>query len=136
LNLEQISLARQTDMVFKELSEELGTLTSGTLFIQIRNNTIGKFGIRHNPIECIESTGDGPAKGLNASQQRAFRNMAIEALNFKKGWTHGEICFDFTIRKQMLIASAQFESHYNMANVMIRMNQRNANAYVGTNLDS
>ncbi|WP_314591199.1 O-methyltransferase [Paenibacillus terrigena] len=136
MNLEQISLARQTDMAFKELGEELGTLTSGTLFLQIRNNTIGKFGIRHNPIECIESTGYGPAKGLNASQQRAFRNMAIESLNFKKGWTHGEICFDFRIRQQMLIASAQFESHYNMANVMIRMNQRNTNVYVGSNLDS
>lgn len=50
LKTEQLSLARQMDMVFKELQEELSGLTSGTVFVQIRNNMIGKFGIRHNPL--------------------------------------------------------------------------------------
>jgi hypothetical protein len=134
MDLERISLARQMDMVFRELSEELKTLTSGTAFVQIRNDAIGKFGVRHNPIDCKDSSEVQAQKGLNAAQQKSFRNMAIEALSFKKGWTHGEICFDFTVRQKMLVVSAQFESHYNMANVMIRLNQRTA--YLEKNLDS
>lgn len=50
LRTEQLSLARQIDLVFKELQEELSGLTSGIVFVQIRNNIIGKFGIRHNPL--------------------------------------------------------------------------------------
>lgn len=50
LKTEQLSLARQMDLVFRELQEELSGLSSGTVFVQIRNNTIGKFGIRHHPL--------------------------------------------------------------------------------------
>jgi hypothetical protein len=45
--LEQLPLARQIDMVFREIKEELVHLTSGTVFVQIRNNVIGKFGVAH-----------------------------------------------------------------------------------------
>ncbi len=38
LSADQLSLARQMDLVFKELQEELSGLSSGTLFVQIRNN--------------------------------------------------------------------------------------------------
>ena len=48
INTDQLSLARQVDLVFKELEAELRGMTSGTVFIQIRNNAIGKFGIRHD----------------------------------------------------------------------------------------
>lgn len=126
MNLEHISLARQMDLVFQELSMELSSLSSGTAFVQIRNDAIGKFGIRHNPIECSQSTEARTEEGLTLTQQKSFRNMAIEALNFKQGWTHGEICFDFMVRQQMLVVSAQFESHYNMANLMIRPKVRQA----------
>lgn len=134
MELEHISLARQMDMVFRELSEELKTLTSGTAFVQIRHDTIGKFGVRHNPIECHDSQEALKEKGLNAEQVKSFRNMAIAALSYKKGWTHGEICFDFTIRQKLLVVSAQFESHYNMANVMTRLKPRNS--YLEKHLDS
>ncbi|MDF2717330.1 MAG: hypothetical protein K0R28_4255, partial [Paenibacillus sp.] len=36
--VDQLSLARQLDMVFKELQLELSELCSGTIFVQIRNN--------------------------------------------------------------------------------------------------
>lgn len=133
MDLEHLSLARQIDIVFKELSEEFSSLSSGTAFVQIRNNVVGKFGIRHNPIESHNGEMKAPIKGLSPAQQKIFRNMAIEALDFKKGWTHGEICFDFTVRQQILLVSVQFESHYNMANLMIRMNQRKT--YLEANLD-
>ncbi|CAH0118306.1 hypothetical protein PAE9249_00791 [Paenibacillus sp. CECT 9249] len=133
MELNQLSLARQMDMVVRELSDELSSLSSGTVFVQIRNNAIGKFGIRHNPIESRNGEMQQPQQGLTSVQQRSFRNMAIEALKYKTSWTHGEICFDFTVRQQAVVISVQFESHYNMANLLIRMNQRHT--YREKNLD-
>jgi hypothetical protein len=43
--LENIPLARQLEFVFREIKEELTILTSGTVFVQIRNNVVGKFGV-------------------------------------------------------------------------------------------
>jgi hypothetical protein len=115
--LEQLSLVRQVDMVFKEIKEELSLLASGTVFIQIRNNDIGKFGVRHLPLESKGGSLQSSGKGLSDSQFQSFRQMAIESLKYKKNWTHGEIQFDFTLKQNMLNASIQFESNYNMANL-------------------
>jgi hypothetical protein len=117
--LEQLPLARQVDMVFKEIKEELGQLTSGTLFVQIRNNVIGKFGLRHLPIESKGGELSNHVNGLSDSQYQSFRQMAIESLKYKKSWTHGEICFDFTLKHNILYASVQFESNYNMASLSL-----------------
>ncbi|NQX68885.1 O-methyltransferase [Paenibacillus alba] len=117
MNLEQIPLARQIDMVFRKIKEELSHVTSGTVFVHIRNNEIGKFGIKHLPFESKD--GVLPAttvKGLTELQYQSFRQMAIESLKRKKSWTHGEILFDFTIRQNVVSASISFESNYNMAN--------------------
>jgi hypothetical protein len=115
--LEQLPLSRQVDMVFREIKEELALLTSGTLFVQIRNNGIGKFGIRHLPIEGKGGELQNDGKGLTESQYQSFRQMAIESLKYKKNWTHGEILFDFTLKQNLLVASIQFESNYNMASL-------------------
>ncbi|WP_435922336.1 O-methyltransferase [Paenibacillus sp. DYY-L-2] len=120
LEPEQLSLARQMDMVFKELETELGGMTSGTVFIQIRNNTIGKFGIRHNPIPGRNGRLSEEEKGLTAVQIHSFRSMAIEALKHKRYWTHGEISYDFGLRQDTVIVDAILESNYNMANLMIQ----------------
>ncbi|GJM81034.1 hypothetical protein HMSSN139_35300 [Paenibacillus sp. HMSSN-139] len=72
LKAEQISLVRQIDMVFKELEEELAGLSSGTVFLQIRNNTVGKFGIRHNPIAGRNGQLREEAHGLNADRSTLF----------------------------------------------------------------
>lgn len=116
MKLEHISLARQLDMAFRALDEELSYISSGTVFVHIRNNTIGKFGIKHNPIDSL--TEYLPKEGLTPVQRRDFRQMAIQALKFKNGWTHGEIHFDFVIRKNTLIMNVMFESNYNMANLV------------------
>lgn len=131
LNADQLSLARQVDLVFKELETELGGMTSGTVFIQIRNNVIGKFGIRHNPIAGRNGKLTEEEKGLSASQWQAFRTMAIEALKYKKYWTHGEISYDFALRQDSVIVDAVLESNYNMANLMIQRYPRKntANTY-------
>ncbi|MEF2968485.1 O-methyltransferase [Paenibacillus sp. M1] len=124
LNTEQLSLARQVDMVFKELETELSGMTSGTVFIQIRNNSIGKFGIRHNPIAGRNGHMSEEDKGLSATQLNSFRHMAIEALKYKRYWTHGEISYDFALRQDTIIVDAVLESNYNMANLMIQRYQR------------
>lgn len=80
MGLEEMPLARQVDFVFRELEEELTHAMSGTVTIQIRNNTIGKFGIRHHPIECRNGELKSEQNpGLTTPQVRAFRQMAVDA---------------------------------------------------------
>lgn len=137
LKAEQLSLVRQIDMVFKELEEELSGLTSGTVFLQIRNNTIGKFGIRHNPIAGRNGKLSEEPHGLNAEQIHSFRKMAIEALRFKRYWTHGEISYEFALRQGVVVVDAIMESNYNMANLLIqRYSQKEKGASTYRNLSS
>lgn len=119
MQLEQLPLTKQIELVFREMKEELTHLTSGTVFIQIRNNVIGKFGIRHNPLEVQEGLIHHEGTGLTDTQFQSLRNMAVEALKFKK-WTHGEILYDFAVRQQRLSASISFESNYNLSNLTVR----------------
>lgn len=117
MNLEQTPLARQIDLVFRKIKEELSHVNSGTVFVHIRNNEIGKFGIKHLPFESKDGVlPPTMTKGLTELQYQSFRQMAIESLKRKKSWTHGEIFFDFTIRQNIVSASIMFESNYNMAN--------------------
>lgn len=131
LSNEQLSLARQIDLVFKELETELAGLSSGTVFVQIRNNTVGKFGIRHNPITGRDGQLKDEANGLNGTQVQTFRGMAIEALKYKKYWTHGEISYEFALRKGEIVVDATLESNYNMANLMIRYPRNNSQRTYG-----
>lgn len=123
MDLSTMPLARQVDLVFRQLEEELTNATAGTVLIHIRNNTVGKFGVRHNPIEWKDGRFDSAMKGMTPSQVQAFRTMAVDALKFKNGWTHGEILFDFSVRQSStasLSASILFESNYNMASTHFR----------------
>ncbi|KGE20838.1 hypothetical protein [Paenibacillus wynnii] len=131
LKSEQLSLARQLDLVFKELQEELSGLSSGTVFVQIRNNVIGKFGIRHNPLTGRSGAFSVECEGMSVVQQSSFRNMALESLRYKKRWTHGEISYEFAIMQGMVVVDATLESNYNMANLMIRY-PRGAQADTGS----
>ena len=117
---EQLPLVRQVDLVFKEIFDELSCLSSGIVFLQIRNNIVGKFKVRHDPIEAQDGNVNKPVKGLTETQVFSFRKMAIQSLKHKTNWTHGEIYFEFAVKKNMLISSVQFESNYNMANIMLR----------------
>lgn len=114
MTVEHLPLSRQMDIAFMALSDELSGLSSGTVFMQIRNNTIGKFGVRHNPVELKDGNIKDVQSGLTELQQKSFRQLAIHALKFKKGWTYGEIFFDFTIRQNTLVTSIQFESNYKL----------------------
>lgn len=120
MRTEQLSLARQMDLVFHELQEELSGLNSGTVFVQIRNNIIGKFGVRHNPLAGRSGSFAAEQEGLTSGQQSSFRVMALESLKYKKRWTHGEISYEFAVRQGMVVVDATLESNYNMANLMIR----------------
>ncbi|KLU57195.1 O-methyltransferase [Paenibacillus sp. VT-400] len=125
MKIDELSLARQLDLVFKELDNELSGLDSGVVFVQIRNNVIGKFGIRHNPIAGRDGQMDVEEGGLNETQRTSFRSMALETLKFKRNWTHGEISYDFTVRQGMILVDATMESNYNMASLMIRYPRTN-----------
>ena len=114
--MEQMTLGRQIDMVFRKIKEELSNVNSGTVFVHIRNNEIGKFGIKHLPFESSEGVLPAASNaGLTELQYQSFRQMAIDSLKRKKSWTHGEILFDFTVRKNVISISVSFESNYNMA---------------------
>ncbi|MEX2460219.1 MAG: O-methyltransferase [Paenibacillaceae bacterium] len=121
---EPFPLAKQVEIVFREVQNELYQLSSGIIFMQIRNNVIGKFGARHNPLEskggCFQASG----VGLSEAHLRSFRQMAIESLRHKTNWTHGEICFEFALKQGTLCASVQFESNYNMANFIMKRDSR------------
>ncbi|WP_054958219.1 hypothetical protein [Paenibacillus dakarensis] len=120
IKLDQLSLVRQLDLVFKELENELSGLSSGTVFVQIRNNVIGKFGIRHNPLSGRNGVMAPVEDGLNTDQLLSFRAMALESLKHKRHWTHGEISYDFVVKQGLIMVDAILESNYNMANLMIR----------------
>jgi hypothetical protein len=122
ITLEQVSLARQVDLVLEKLESELKGLSAGTIVIQVRNDEVGKFGIRHLPLVCGEQ--ENNAAGMTAEQVRQLRRMAVEALQHKRGWTHGEIDYDFVLRQGQLYASVLFESNYNMANLMFRLSPK------------
>ncbi|MEK4076902.1 O-methyltransferase [Paenibacillus sp. FSL H7-0942] len=134
MKIDELSLARQLDLVFKELDNELSGLDSGVVFVQIRNNVIGKFGIRHNPIAGRDGQMDVEEGGLNVTQRTSFRAMALETLKFKRNWTHGEISYDFTVRQGMILVDATMESNYNMASLMIRYPR--TNTYKDSDMES
>lgn len=118
MKTESTSLARQVEFVFRQLEGELTNAKAGTVLIHVRNNAVGKFGVRHHPIESKNGQLENGDKGLTAAQVQAFKNLAIESLKYRREWTHGEILYDFTVRPSAnsWSASVLFESNYNMAN--------------------
>ena len=124
MTFEQLPLAKQVEVVFHEISDELAHLSSGIVFMQIRNNVIGKFGARHFPLESKGGVFQAKGEGLTEVHLRSFRQIAIESLRHKINWTHGEISFEFVVKQGTLCASVQFESSYNMANFMMKPDSR------------
>ncbi|WP_192896587.1 O-methyltransferase [Cohnella sp. AR92] len=125
MSLELVPLARQVDVALRKLEDELRGLSAGTIVLQIRNDVIGKFGIRHLPLDCEDrGTAGEKQAGMTAAQVESLRRMAIEALNHKRSWTHGEISYDFVLRQGKVYLSVQFESNYNMANLMFRLHPK------------
>jgi len=118
-----LPLARQVDVAISQLEDELKRLTAGTIVLQIRDDNVGKFGLRHLPLACEEQQ---PAEsgGLTSMQVAALRRMAVQALRRKGNWTHGEICYDFALKNGKLNLSVQFESNYNMANMLFRLKKK------------
>lgn len=127
------SLTKQLNIVFGQLNDELANLSSGIVFVQIRNNVIGKFGIRHDPFETSRTRPFQGTQGMTEVQRNDFRRMAIQALNHKVGWTHGEIQFEFAIRQGKLRLSITFESNYNMAALLPKFDVGNSNGYLSAN---
>ena len=112
-----LSLGSQLEVVFRELREELALLASGTIFVQIRNNLIGKFGVKHDPIRSKGNMLKHEGPGLSQSHQEALHRMGLLSLQ-QKTWTHGEIQFEFALKNNSLDASILFESNYNMTHLL------------------
>jgi hypothetical protein len=115
----EVSLRNQLQRVFEELDEELAEAKSGVVFIQLRNNTVGKFGIRHDPIQGGDGKLFGNLFGLSEIQRLELSKWALNALSFKRGWTHGEMQFEFALINGSLRTSILFESNYNMSALTI-----------------
>jgi hypothetical protein len=121
-NLEQIPLARQIGIALEQLEGELKGLSAGTIVLHIRNDMVGKFGIRHLPVDC--GAAHKGSSGMSASHVQLLRRLALEALQHKNSWTHGEISYDFLLKQDQVYVSMQIESNYNMANHMFHLNKR------------
>lgn len=115
----QLTLEQQLEMAFNALQQELSELASGTIIVQIRDNLVGKFGIRTIPLELTKDQVEMTKQGLTQYQQRSLQLQAIEALKHKKNWTHGEIRINFLLQNSDLHASVQIESSYNAPNQII-----------------
>lgn len=115
----QMTLERQLETAFKQLQQELSQMVSGTIIVQIRDNNVGRFGIRTIPLEETNDQVELKKQGLSEYQQRSLLLQAIEALKHMKNWSHGEICFNFLLQNNNLHVNVQFESKYNMSNQFI-----------------
>lgn len=118
MKLEHVSLARQVNLALEKLDGELTGMSAGTIVLQIRDDKVGRFGIRHLPVECGECSSERSA--MTRDQVQWLRKLAVDALRHKQGWTHGEILFDFALRQGKMSLSVTFESNYNMANILFR----------------
>ncbi len=79
---EQLPLARQLDVVFREIGDELSVVDSGTVFCANPQQHYRKV---WSQAFFFESTGGEVRKtqsGLSAIQQVSFRKMAVESLVF------------------------------------------------------
>ena len=118
--IEQIPLARQLEMVFRALKEELASLASGTIIVQIRNNLIGKFGVKCDPINGKDGNLKLEDHGLAEHHQADLRRIGLQSLQ-RKRFTHGEIQLEFALHNDSLKASVQLESNYNMNNLLTKL---------------
>ncbi|MFC7677538.1 CopG family antitoxin [Paenibacillus sp. GCM10028914] len=114
-NVDQLYLERELELIFAELQQELSQLVSGTIFVQIRNNQIGRFGIRTLPSKETDDQVEVKTQGLTKLQQRSLLRHAIEALKHKTNWTNGEILLNFSFQYNEMRTSVQFESNYNIS---------------------
>ena len=129
MRLEDMPLARQVEHVFRQLEDELTGAVAGTVTVQIRNNMVGKYGVRHHPIEVRNGIISDAGQGMTAQQVSEFRRMAVDSLRLKRNWTHGEIMYDFAVRPgKDWSASVQYESNYNTANWMFRYQPKHPGA--------
>lgn len=115
--MKDVPLARQIDFVFQQLEHELIGACAGTVLLQVRNNVVGKFGVKHHPIYLKDNEVHAEQSGLTRDQVQSFRGLAIEALKLKRNWTHGEILYDFSVKSNHKgwSASVLYESNYNMS---------------------
>lgn len=113
-----LSLAKQISLVFEQLEPELIGLTGGTIIMRIRNDVIGKFGVKHDALESYDGELKPVRQGMSKRHVASFLKTAVEALKYKKHWTHGEIVFDFAIKRGELQVSTWFESNYNMIHIL------------------
>ena len=115
MRTKRLPLEKQVEIVFTQLRPELTHATFGTIFMHIRDNNIGKFGIKHEPISLDVGRKFKSRVGLNREQQDVFQRLAIDALALKH-WTYGEMELEFAVRQDRVSIAVTFESNYNMAN--------------------
>lgn len=118
MSIQHSSLRKQIEIVFNQIKDELCQLSSGIVFMQIRNDGIGKFGVRHDHFDSMSDQSAGNSTGLSEWHWKSFKQMAMDSLKLKKNWTHGEISYEFAMKRGILCTSVQMESNYNMANLI------------------
>lgn len=108
--LRSIPLPVQVDMIIQDLTEELCGLSAGTVFLQIRNEMVATYGVRHRLENRIthEPSGRCNPSGVSAHHVQLFREMAAELVSRKSNWKRGTVSYKFSIRQGSLHVSANF----------------------------
>lgn len=112
-----IGLREQMNVVMSALFQELRRIGEGTIFVHIRDNNIGKFGIKHdtNVVFDEDKIHIATKKGLTDHHITIIRDIVSRVLEHKSGWTHGEIEFHFSLREERFRVFTSCESNYNMS---------------------
>jgi hypothetical protein len=112
-----IGLGEQMNLVMSALVQELRRVVEGTIFVHIRDNNIGKFGIKHDTRVMFDENKMhiGAKNGLTEKQISIIRDIVHRVLEQKSGWTHGEIEFHFSLREERFRVYTSVESNYNMS---------------------
>lgn len=104
---QKIPLAHQVDMIFLDLYEELKDIPGGSIMMEIRNRTVGVFGVRHYVPEEAEARG---MRGRPAEVHLdAFRELAVAAVREHRDWSRGQLTFTFSMTGGRLGASVHFD---------------------------
>lgn len=107
-----IPLPVQVDMIFQDLSDELGSLSAGTVFMHVENRKVSTYGVRHrldSQKSAVPRASDNAVQGtVSDDLLHLFREMASDIVSRKSDWSCGTVSYKFSIQQGNLHVSADF----------------------------
>lgn len=104
---QKIPLAHQVDMVLLDLYEELKKIPGGSIMMEIRDRTVGVFGVRH--FVADENDPRGKRSKPEPVHLDAFRELAVMMVSNNKDWERGQLTFTFSMVNGRFGVNVHFE---------------------------